>query len=67
VQLTEAKFGHRRQAELPLSGKDVVRQTGLTPGPEVGTILGQLKRAYYNGEWTTKEQGIALLAAHRKE
>ncbi|MCX6105061.1 MAG: CCA tRNA nucleotidyltransferase [Proteobacteria bacterium] len=67
VQSTEAKFGHRRHAELPLSGKDVVRQTGLTPGPEVGALLAELKRAYYNGEWTTKEHGIAFLAARRKE
>ena len=66
VQKATAKFGHRRHAELPLNGKDVVRQSGLSPGPEIGVLLDELKRAYYSGQWATKEQGIAFLAASRK-
>ena len=58
---TAAKFGHRRITELPITGRDVVKSTGLSPDPEVGRLLSILRKRYYNGQWSVKEEGLALL------
>jgi tRNA nucleotidyltransferase/poly(A) polymerase len=57
-----ARHGPRRTARLPLDGKAVAAALGLAPGPALGDAVAALKRAYRNGEWTTREQGLAWLA-----
>lgn len=63
VERDEARSGHRRQAALPLDGNAVKKVLKLKDGPELGQVLERLKRAYRNGEWTTKAEGEAWLQA----
>ena len=58
----DARLGHKRQAALPLDGHAVKKALNLKDGPELGKQLEELKRAYRNGEWSTKEEGLAWLA-----
>jgi tRNA nucleotidyltransferase/poly(A) polymerase len=53
---------HKSHVRLsfPISGRDVTRWTGLQAGPKVGEILLQLKIAYRNEQWTSKEEAKTL-------
>lgn len=65
VERDEARHGHRRLAALPLDGHAVKKALGLKDGPELGKALDELKRAYRNGDWTSKDEGLAWLASRR--
>ena len=58
IQGAEMQFGHRRHAVMPINGKDLAKASGLLQGPELGRQLLRLKRAFYNGDWQTKEEGL---------
>jgi hypothetical protein len=58
--LAEKKYGARRNAQMPVSGKDIMEAMGIHQGKEVGEILAKLQRAWLNGDWTTREEGLAL-------
>lgn len=53
--------------QAPVRGDDLVRELGLTPGPEVGRILSELRRAAFANEIGSRAQAIdrarALLRA----
>ncbi|MBM4253651.1 MAG: CCA tRNA nucleotidyltransferase [Deltaproteobacteria bacterium] len=59
----ENQYGHRRKAVLPINGRDLGKHLNLTEGPELGRQLTRLKRAYYNGLWQTKDEGLQLIAS----
>ncbi len=61
IEEAESKFGHRRSAVMPINGKDLAKHLNLKQGPEIGRELMRLKRAYYNGEWQTKDEGLHLI------
>ena len=61
---TEALSGHLRQSSSPLSGKDLMNLLSLAPSPELGQALHVLKRGYFNGAWTTRDEGIAYIKKH---
>ena len=65
VERDEARHGHRRQAALPLDGHAVKKALGIKDGPELGKVLEELKRAYRNGDWTTKDEGVDWLSARK--
>jgi putative nucleotidyltransferase with HDIG domain len=44
----------------PVRGDELVRELGLTPGPEVGRILAELEEASFAGEARTREDAIEL-------
>jgi tRNA nucleotidyltransferase/poly(A) polymerase len=54
-------FGHRRLATLPLSGHDVMEAFPSLEGKSVGDILSHLRRAYRNGAWHNRIDGLALM------
>ena len=56
----EKKFGMRRTTPMPVTGKDVMEKLELYQGKRVGEILGALERAWLNGSWTTREEGLDL-------
>lgn len=65
VERDDARHGHRRLAALPLDGHAVKKALGLKDGPELGKLLDELKRAYRNGDWTSKDEGLGWLEARR--
>ena len=56
----EKKFGLRRTTPMPVTGKDVMEKLELYQGKRVGEILGALERAWLNGSWATREEGLDL-------
>ena len=49
-----------------LTGRDVMEELGLGPGPEVGRLLELIREAQAAGEVRTREEALAL-ARHRSE
>jgi len=45
---------------LPVRGDDLVREVGVEPGPELGSLLAELAEATYAGEVATPEQAFEL-------
>ena len=43
-----------------LRGDELAEAVGLTPGPELGRLLGELEEASFAGEIATREQAIEL-------
>jgi hypothetical protein len=61
VTITETTFGDRRKVPLPVSGHDVMVAIPGIRGPEIGSLVEKLKRAYYNGEWRTRHEGLDFI------
>lgn len=59
----EERFGAKRRAPLPINGRDL-HQEGYPPGPQLGELLSELKAAFRNGEWSTKEEGLRWAKSH---
>ena len=60
--LPEVQARLRLIAPDPLvSGTDVMRVTGLVPGPRIGTLLRRIAEARDDGEITTRRQALAWL------
>jgi hypothetical protein len=62
----EKKFGARRTTPMPVTGKDVMETLQLYQGKRVGEILAALERAWLNGTWTTRDEGLALAVSKLK-
>ncbi len=45
---------------LPLRGDELAAELGITPGPELGRLLGVLEEAAYAGEASTRAEAIEL-------
>jgi len=43
----------------PVKGKDLLK-LGFSPGKEMGDVLQQLEEAYWQGEYSTKAEGLSL-------
>jgi poly(A) polymerase len=43
----------------PLRGDELARALGISPGPEIGRLLGQLEEDAFAGELETPEQAVA--------
>jgi len=46
---------------LPITGKDVIKATGLKPGPEIGKLLKQVEEAWYENPNITKEEALEIV------
>ena len=57
----EKNFGTRRTTPMPVTGKDVMEKLKVNQGRRVGEILAALERAWLNGTWTTRDEGLALV------
>ncbi|NBQ53779.1 MAG: hypothetical protein EBU49_09395 [Proteobacteria bacterium] len=62
----EKNFGARRTTPMPVTGKDIMEQLELYQGKRVGEILAALERAWLNGSWTTRDEGLALAVSKLK-
>jgi hypothetical protein len=50
-----------------LSGCDLMNHWGLAPGPEIGTLLADLREAQAVGEVETRAQALAWIEARRRD
>lgn len=57
--LARAIDWHRSPPGPPLTGDDLMRALGITPGPQLGRLLAELREAAYAGELPTHEAVIA--------
>lgn len=70
--LLEVFFTDRERLIPPrlLDGADLIRELWMQPGPEIGQVLRDVRRAQLDGQLTTRAQALAwahaLLAAHRE-
>ncbi|HEY4096599.1 MAG TPA: HD domain-containing protein [Baekduia sp.] len=61
VVLPEALAYATFAAQPPLvRGDDLAREIGITPGPALGTLLGELDEARFAGEIATRDEAVAL-------
>ena len=44
----------------PLRGDELARELGIEPGPELGRLLHELRRAAFTGEAGTREEAVEL-------
>jgi poly(A) polymerase len=44
----------------PLRGDRLARELGIAPGPELGRLLEQLRRAAFTGEASTEAEAVEL-------
>lgn len=63
----EQHYGYRRQTTMPVSGADLIQELNLSQGKKVGEILAVLERAWLNGEWTDKSEGLTLATVLTKK
>lgn len=47
-----------------LTGKEIMRHSGLGPGPEVGRLIEALREAQVEGQVKTREQALSWLTRH---
>jgi hypothetical protein len=62
-RLIESSLLKEAEPALPITGRDVIRHFGVSPGPEVGRLLA-LAKAHYDRRPCTREELLAALAAH---
>jgi poly(A) polymerase len=62
VGLRDRELAQALQAPPLLEGRALMRELGLAPGPEVGRLLGLLRRAQLDGRVATPAQALALAA-----
>ena len=61
AQLLEAWFEHRERVISPplyLSGSDLIRLLGVSPGPQIGDLLHRLREEQAAGEIRTRQEAI---------
>jgi poly(A) polymerase len=51
---------HASPPVAPIRGEQLAAELGREPGPWVSGVLGQLRRAAYTGEISTREEALAL-------
>jgi hypothetical protein len=57
----------RRRVRLPrlVTGEDVMRESGVAPGPRVGRLLARIEERQDEGRLTTREQALDWLRRQR--
>jgi putative nucleotidyltransferase with HDIG domain len=53
--------------EPPVRGDELARGLGITPGPELGSLLERLREARFTGEATTREEALELARKVRED
>lgn len=62
IQKIEALSEERSRIPAPLlSGNDVMKTLGLSPGPEVGRLLTLIREEHLSGRLSTREEALAFL------
>jgi len=61
IKATEENFGSLRRTPLPVTGHDLQKVLGMSPGPECGALLETLKKSFRNGEWQSRDEILARL------
>jgi len=51
----------------PIPGNELAAELGIEPGPELGSLIGEIDAAVYAGEVSSREQAIALARKHLDE
>jgi tRNA nucleotidyltransferase/poly(A) polymerase len=59
------EFVGLRRAPL-IKGGDIIRTSGLSPGPQIGLLLKKLQEAEAEGEFGTRDEGLEYLRLHLK-
>lgn len=59
LERLESQTHNRRIAKLPIDGQTLIRRLGLSPGPELGTLLLELSRSWRKHLWESPEEGLA--------
>ena len=62
--LLEGYFRQRREVVSPpklVSGRDLIAEFGLSPGPRVGELLERVREAQAEGQVSTREGALSLL------
>jgi len=55
----EQTYGMRRKSAVPVTAKDLMQDLQIPAGQALGAILAKLREGFRNGEWSSKEQGLA--------
>ena len=59
--LPEALAWHRQgPPPVPIAGDELAAAVGIEPGPEVGTLLGEIEAAVFAGEVRSRDEALAL-------
>ncbi|MBC7530807.1 MAG: CCA tRNA nucleotidyltransferase [Oligoflexus sp.] len=58
--LNKTLLAHASRRVCTLNGQYFITHLKIKPGPELGTLLQDLKTAYRRGFWNTKEEALAL-------
>ncbi len=59
-RILEEGEGHLRRTAMPVTGKVLMEALSLAPGPRVGEMMEALQRSFRNGQWKSKEEGLAF-------
>lgn len=52
----------QKPGQVLLKGRDLIEAFGLSPGPHLGTLLRHVDTAYLNGDISTRDEALTLLA-----
>ena len=66
--LLNAWFKRKKTVSPPrlVDGNDVMKLTGLPPGPDIGRILGEVREAQAEGRLSSREQVLSFLRTLRR-
>ena len=60
LQTIHQKYDYRRIRNLPINGRDLQNEFGLS-GADIGEALILLRRKYYLGLWNHKSEGLSCI------
>lgn len=61
ILITDKTFQFRRTCTLPVNGRDLLATHPTLIGSSIGDAMAVARRAFRNGEWTTREEGLVFL------
>jgi putative nucleotidyltransferase with HDIG domain len=64
AKLLESYFHRHQEVVSPpklISGRDLIAEYGLSPGPDVGDLLERVREAQAEGQITTREEALELV------
>jgi tRNA nucleotidyltransferase/poly(A) polymerase len=61
VLTTDETFQIRRKATLPVNGRDLLELHPTIVGSAIGDAMSVARRAFRNGEWTNRNEGLLFL------
>jgi tRNA nucleotidyltransferase/poly(A) polymerase len=63
----DVTFGERRHQTMPVTGNDLLKVLPHLKGAEIGDMMEKLKCAFYDGEWTGKDQALDFIIHLQKQ